>query len=376
MEAEKNTLEITIIVDGLGWEHMSKVPVFKSILPFQKPLKTVLGFSSSAIPTLLTGKSAEDHGMWNLFKVVNEEDSDFPLFKMDILRNTQNKYMRKAGLVINKKVANFNGYYQVYDIPAWKLPRIKICESKNIYSLNGIPGSDTLLDRWDKAQRKWVCRSYKDGLSDMKILEKTLIDIQDVQLERALLYLCEFDAFGHANALNPELMLEKASDYANKISGLIQKLDSLKRPYKVNVISDHGMVPRRGEVNVRQALAKLPYKDGIDYWAVLDSTMARFYVTSPSVTEAIKESLTDLPGSFLTEEDKTKYKIRFNGQYGEILWMIDTGLQIVPSDMGRISCNGMHGYEPSDPEMLASLGSTERISNDVVGIWDYYKSVN
>ena len=80
MEAEKNTLEITIIVDGLGWEHMSKVPVFKSILPFQKPLKTVLGFSSSAIPTLLTGKSAEDHGMWNLFKVVNEENSDFPLF--------------------------------------------------------------------------------------------------------------------------------------------------------------------------------------------------------------------------------------------------------------------------------------------------------
>jgi CRISPR/Cas system Type II protein with McrA/HNH and RuvC-like nuclease domain len=280
--------------------------------------------------------------------------------------------MRKAGLMINKSITHFKGYYQVYDIPAWKLPNIKICESRNLYSLSGVPGSQTILDVWEEKKLNWVCKSYKNGLSDIQIIDEIPSLVKNNKIDRALFYLCEYDAFGHANATHTDAMLTRANEYAIRLQNMIQTLDKQGRKYKINLISDHGMVPKKGEVDVRQALEKLPFKDWVHYWAILDSTMARFYINSPKVEEAIKEALSKLPGQFLTKEDEEKYKIRLNGDYGNVLWLINTGLQIVPSDMGRIACKGMHGYEPTHDEMLASFASTEKIHSSMNSIKDYF----
>ena len=48
-------LQVFVLIDALGWEIIKDRPFLNAELSFRTPLKTVLGYSSGAIPTILTG---------------------------------------------------------------------------------------------------------------------------------------------------------------------------------------------------------------------------------------------------------------------------------------------------------------------------------
>src|SRR5215831_27730 len=60
-------LDLFILIDALGWEYIKNRPFLNDLLPYRRPLQTVLGFSSGAIPTILTGAWPAVTGHWNLF---------------------------------------------------------------------------------------------------------------------------------------------------------------------------------------------------------------------------------------------------------------------------------------------------------------------
>jgi len=61
-------LSLVAFVQLLGLEPEHRVPgLLADLLPYQRPLRTVLGFSSGAIPTILTGLPPARTGHWNLF---------------------------------------------------------------------------------------------------------------------------------------------------------------------------------------------------------------------------------------------------------------------------------------------------------------------
>ena len=60
-------LQVVALVDALGWEYIRERQFLDDVLPYRTALQTVLGFSSGAIPTILTGLMPERHGHWNLF---------------------------------------------------------------------------------------------------------------------------------------------------------------------------------------------------------------------------------------------------------------------------------------------------------------------
>ena len=74
-----NHCNINIIIDGLGYDIAKECHNFSFMKGGVHELDTVLGFSSSAIPTILTGKKPDQHGRWNLF--YNNENTDFPILK-------------------------------------------------------------------------------------------------------------------------------------------------------------------------------------------------------------------------------------------------------------------------------------------------------
>ncbi len=55
------------LIDALGWKYLEDSPFLDDLLPYRAPLQTVLGFSSGAIPTILTGVPPAVTGHWNLF---------------------------------------------------------------------------------------------------------------------------------------------------------------------------------------------------------------------------------------------------------------------------------------------------------------------
>ncbi len=51
----RRPLHLFVLIDALGWRFLEDRKFLSDILPYRTPLRTVLGFSSGAIPTILTG---------------------------------------------------------------------------------------------------------------------------------------------------------------------------------------------------------------------------------------------------------------------------------------------------------------------------------
>src|ERR1044072_641163 len=61
-------LNIFTFIDAFGWEILQHHHFLDDVLTTKAPLQTVLGYSSTCIPTILTGKMPKDHGHLSFFK--------------------------------------------------------------------------------------------------------------------------------------------------------------------------------------------------------------------------------------------------------------------------------------------------------------------
>ena len=66
-QVDHHRLRVFVLIDALGWSYLQGRKFLENELPYRVPLRTVLGFSSGAIPTILTGLRPAQHGHWNLF---------------------------------------------------------------------------------------------------------------------------------------------------------------------------------------------------------------------------------------------------------------------------------------------------------------------
>ena len=107
-----------------------------------------------------------------------------------------------------------------------------------------------------------------------------------------------------------------------------------------------------------------------DYAAFYDSTMARFWFLNDTARNPMVRLLSNhAKGRILSEAELKAFGTYFeDGQYGELIFLMNSGIQIVPSFMGINPVKGMHGYHPSDPDSKASLASNKPIPESVTKI--------
>ena len=94
-----------------------------------------------------------------------------------------------------------------------------------------------------------------------------------------------------------------------------------------------------------------------DYAVVYDSTMARFWFFNERARQAITASLQQVSeGRILPDEELEQMRTLFSDRYfGELIFLADEGVLIVPSHMGERPIRGMHGYHPSAKQSYAML---------------------
>ena len=79
-------------------------------------------------------------------------------------------------------------------------------------------------------------------------------------------------------------------------------------------------------------------------------------------------------GHWLTEDEEKYYGIyRADRYFGDAIFLMDPGIQIVPSDMGSKPLNGMHGFAPGDKDSQAVILSTDEIPPDICRVADYFQ---
>lgn len=372
---------VYMFVDALGWEIAQKHAFLPDILPFRHKVKMQFGYSSTAVPTILSGRSPSEHGHFSFF-YYDPKNSPFREFKYM-------KYFFGAGLhpkcimnrgrvrrIVSKttaKLKGYTGYFQLYGLPYDRLPYFNYCEKTDIFAKNGLAPVQNLRDALDESGINYHMSDWRK--SEEENITAAVADISKGGLDFAFVYTAAFDSFLHDNVFDDDAISQKLETYKLKIGRVMEALEKTGRPFKLTVISDHGMTPLKETADLRPAIASAKLKFGKDYASLLDSTMARFWYLNGDAETRIRKAFENsgLPGRFVTEGEKKKYGIDFPGnKFGDDIFLMDAGVQISPSDMGAKPLNGMHGFSPEDKDSYACLLSTEQPKSGPEEVKDFF----
>lgn len=369
-------ISLCILIDALGWKVLGDQQFLNDLLVYRQPLKTVLGFSSGAIPSLLTGESPSKHGHWNLFYY---DPAHSPFAGMRWLRHfpdklanhrVTQKLIKEAG----RRLFHMGPQFECYVKPTL-MPFFNWVERRCIYEPGSISGAASIFDRLASHHIPYRAYSYHHW-NDEQILDGAQEDLENSDAEFFFVYLCELDAELHTFWSHPERLQPMLAKYEKKLRRLCETALSLDPNASLALFSDHGMAPVTDRYDLMKDIDALGWKMPDDYLVVYDSTMARFWFFNEAARRTVNACLaTQQCGHVLSDTELQDLGIYFaDRRYGETIFLLNSGFMFYHSDFhsGNWLPAGMHGYHPNDPYSDAVFLCNRRPSSPLSSICDVY----
>jgi hypothetical protein len=351
--AAQNRLRIFVLIDALGWKFLGARDFLSDLLTHRQPLRTVLGFSSGAIPTLLTGTLPMQNGHWNLY-YYDPKGSPFGWlrhfrFLPDSLLN--HRVTRRLLAEAGRRVMGLGKNFGCYVAPTL-LPYFNWVERRNIYEEKGIAGAPSIFDQL--AEHGIPYRSYSyHHLTDEQILTRSLDDLKQHAAGFYFIYLCEMDQLLHDQWEHPERLEQQLGWYAGRLRQIFAEALSQDADARIAIFSDHGMTPVSHHFDLVAGVRNLGFKMPSDYLSVYDSTMARFWFFTDSARHGVEDYLGSLNcGRLLGDDELQQLGILFpDRRYGQLIFLMNPGWLMASSNFNGAGWvpAGMHGYHPDDP---------------------------
>ena len=345
-------LRIVVLIDALGWRYVEGRPFLNDVLPHRQPLRTVLGFSSGAIPAILTGVSPSVNGHWNLF-YYDPQGSPFRWLKhLQFLPDAvlDHRITRKLMKELGRRVLGMGPLFECCVSPRL-LANFNWVEKRNIYDRGGISGAPSIFDQMAEEDVPYRVYSYHHS-TDVEILRQAEHDIRNKEAQFYFLYLSEMDMFLHMHCHEPERIEERLDWYDRALRKVFQAAREVDSEAIFTVISDHGMTPVRDHFDLVKRIDELGFQMPKDYLAVYDSTMARFWFFNEGVRQSVAQRLRELKcGRIVPDEELKRLGVFFaDRRFGEMVFLLHPGWILSESDFNGKGWapRGMHGYHPDD----------------------------
>jgi len=356
---------VVVLVDALGWNLAGRDASFAPSLPHRRPLETILGFSSGALPTAFTGRMPREHGRWLMYRRADGRGvfHDFGWLRLLPPRLRQGwRLGRWLTRVVERR--GVRGYFDLYDVPRDELARFDLPERGDIFAPGGLPG-DSIWDSLDRRGVSW--RGWNWRHPEAEARREALACLERGHEDLVFLYSAVLDARLHHEGSRGEGVRRSLAEWSAWFDDARAAAARGGREPWIVLCSDHGMVDVDATVDVMGRLERLPVRRGRDYLAFYDSTFARFWWRSPAARGAVREALAAEPaGRWLTPEDLAREGADFpDARYGDDLFLLRPGALLVPSFMGRSPLAAMHGYDPSHPDMAGMLASNRPLPEGV-----------
>lgn len=373
-------LQVVALIDALGWEYIRERPFLDDVLPYRTALQTVLGFSSGAIPTILTGLMPERHGHWNLFYYDPGHAPFWWLKGLNWMPKSvlDNRYGRRIIKELGRRVFGLGPTFECAVSP-YLMPYFNFSERRDIYAPKGIENTPSLFDDLEREGRDYRVYTYHQ-CSDAEIVRRARHDIAKSSATLFFLYLCEMDAFLHMHCKEPDAIGKKLNWYDEQLREVFRIARERDPEASLMVCSDHGMTPVTKLADLVGEVTKLGLRMPQDYLAVYDSTMARFWFFNQTARQRVHEVMQSLDcGHVLTKPELQEFGLNFpDDRYGELIFLLNAGWLVAESDFngrGGWSPEGMHGYHPSDFYSDAIFLSNEKPIQPMRSIADVYYSI-
>lgn len=360
MIRNRKRLVLGTFIDGFGWEILKQQSFLDDVLTVKRPLGTVLGYSSTCVPTILTGKLPREHGHLSFF-LYGPQDS--PFSGLRALRFLP-RFITRRGRVrrwLSRFIGwrlGYTGYFQIYNVPFEYLPLFDYSEKRDIYRQGGINGGVPTL--FDFMRDRDIPHHVSDWrVSEEENLESLVSALEEGEVEFAYLYLAAMDALLHAEGTASPRVAEKVAWYDRHLRRVLEVAAENYDEVRLFIFSDHGMTDIEETCDLMQQIDRLPYKFGRDYVAMYDSTMARFWFFDDGARDEIRRVLAgEDRGEILSEESLAEYGCDFDdARYGDLFFLLKPGVLLCPSFMGEKPMAGMHGFWPEDKDSLAMFAS-------------------
>jgi hypothetical protein len=345
------------MIDALGWEILKGQRFGEHFAPTRRKLESVFGYSSTCVPSILSGRWPDQHRNWCYF-VYDPKHS--PFHSLRWLRwlpaaVTGRRIFRRWLTKFVKVRLNFRGYFDLYNIPFRFIHLFDFTEKKSPLQPGGMNRGPNIFDFLvDHHIPYFVTDPSRPETADRDALIERL-KAQDIDF--AFVYWAGLDGLLHRVGNDAPDIAGKLKEYESMID---EVLVAAKRNYadvRLYVFSDHGMANCDEHLDLKSRIDALPLKMGKDYAVVYDSTMARYWFFNDDARKQIVASLAGVPQGRIVGNDELKSLHAYfdDGYFGQLLWLAKEGVLIVPSHMGERPIRAMHGYHPTDPQSYASL---------------------
>jgi predicted AlkP superfamily pyrophosphatase or phosphodiesterase len=367
-------ISIFIFIDALGYEIAKGLDFMTDILPTKAKLRTVFGFSSACIPSILSGRLPSEHKHWNFFYYAPEKSP----FKMLSVFSLLPGFIANRGRVrhvmskwVGKRL-NFSGYFQLYNVPFKYYHLFDTCEKADIFKPGGLNAGKSIVDFLVENKVPHVFTNWRTPEEER--INQMLQAVRKGEVPFAFLYTASLDAVLHFNSRNSDLVKKKIDWYAGRFhevhSAAVKSYDEVK----MFLFSDHGMAEIHKTYDMIRDIELLGLKFGKDYVAMYDSTIGRFWFMNDDARKRITEALARIDcARVLSDEELKNLGVFFEDrQFGELMCLMNPGVLIVPSFMGEKPIFGMHGFHPDDKDSDALFMTNARPEPFPKSITDMY----
>lgn len=354
---KKPLLPLFVFIDACGWEIIKNDPFAANFAPHRHKLRSVFGYSSACVPSILSGKWPVEHRNWCYF-VHSPSTSPFrflrPLRWLPRTVTTRRIFRRWLSKLVKRRLG-FRGYFDLYNIPFEHISLFDFSEKKSPLQPRGMNRGENIFDFLEQHGVRY--HSSDPNRSEDENYEGLRSAVSSEAIDFAFLYWAGLDGLLHQVGNQSPQVPAKLRDYETKVADLLKLAQTHYEEVRLYVFSDHGMANCDELLDLKAIIQDLPLTYTKDYAAVYDSTMARFWFFNQNAKRLISDALRGVAqGRILPDAELEQMGALFpDKHFGELIFLVKEGVLIVPSDMGERPIRAMHGYHPDEPQSYAAL---------------------
>jgi hypothetical protein len=368
---KRDRVAVFVFVDALGFNYLRShefLPEFE----FRAGLRPVLGYSCACHPTLFSGRMPQDHGHGAMY-ALNEGGSPLEAARGwgRLPAKIADNYRVRARLQgrIGREVS---GYFSLYEVPTRLLPRFDLVEPRNIFEAGAIRRGTTIFDEVADSGVSSLVRDWRTP--EIEALQEFETVLGEGSIDWGLVYLPGLDGLLHSEGSTGAGVARHLNWYEGWVRRLKEAAARGAAEVHLYLFSDHGMSDVHRGVDAIAPLELSFGRNGDRYLAFYDSTMVRVWADDTELRGRMEQFLRELSGGRLVENaEKNELGVAFKDRsQGDLCWVADEGIIVLPSYMGRAMLSGMHGYHPDAIDADACVLGSEAPRREMKHIRDLH----
>ncbi len=342
----------------------------------RRKLNSVFGYSSTCVPSILSGRWPVEHRNWCYF-VYDPKNSPFKALRpLRFLPTaiTGRRIFRRWLTRAVRPWLKFEGYFDLYNIPFRHISLYDFSEKKNPLLPKGMNRGGNIFDFLEENRISYFVSNT--GKTEEQNRDALIHAIKSEAIDFSFSYWPGLDGLLHSVGNDSPEVPARLRMYQEWIETVLKQARAHYEEVHLYVFSDHGMANCDEHLDLKKKVDALPVRMEKDYAVVYDSTMARFWFLNERAREEVTRCLGTVPqGRILPDSELEEMRAFFPDRYfGELIFLVKEGVLIVPSHMGERPIRAMHGYHPRDKHSYATLFTNQAsVSEDIQSIPDIFK---